>query len=43
MYDYIQVEYKYGYLRYTVKVWCVKYQDTYKRCPPNIIAMLVIT
>jgi hypothetical protein len=39
MCDYTQVEYACGHLRYTVKAWCVKYQETHKRCPANVIAM----
>jgi hypothetical protein len=41
MCDYTQVEYACGHLRYTVKAWCVKYQETHKRCPANVIAMSV--
>jgi hypothetical protein len=37
MCDYTQVEYSCGHLRYTVKAWCVKYQQTQKRCGPNIV------
>lgn len=40
MCDYTQVEYKCGHLRYTVKAWCTKYQQTHKRCPANVVAML---
>jgi hypothetical protein len=39
MCDYTQVEYSCGHLRYTVKAWCIKYQQTQKRCLPNVIAM----
>jgi hypothetical protein len=43
MCDYTQVEYACGHQRYTVKAWCVKYQETHKRCPANVIAMSVAT
>ncbi|KAF1998263.1 hypothetical protein P154DRAFT_524179 [Amniculicola lignicola CBS 123094] len=39
MCDYTQVHYKCSHLRYTVRAWCTKYQETHKRCPPNVIAM----
>lgn len=39
MCDYTQVEFKCKHLRYTVRAWCVKYQETHKRCPPNVVAM----
>lgn len=39
MCDYTQVEYACGHLRYTVKAWCTKYQETQKRCPANVIAI----
>jgi hypothetical protein len=42
MCDYTQVEYKCGHLRYTVKSWCTKYQETHKRCPANVVAMEAI-
>jgi len=39
MCDYTQVEYSCGHKRFTVKAWCIKYQQTQKRCLPNVIAM----
>ncbi|EON66801.1 hypothetical protein W97_06203 [Coniosporium apollinis CBS 100218] len=39
MCDYTQVEYSCGHLRYTVRAWCVKYQETHKRCPANVVAI----
>ena len=42
MCDYTQVEYACGHLRYTVRAWCVKYQETHKRCPANVVAMFVL-
>ncbi|KAF1813954.1 hypothetical protein P152DRAFT_299083 [Eremomyces bilateralis CBS 781.70] len=39
MCDYTQVEYACGHLRYTVKAWCVKYQETHRRCPANVVAI----
>lgn len=40
MCDYTQVEYSCGHLRYTVRAWCVKYQETHKRCPANVVAIV---
>ena len=37
--DYTQVHYKCSHLRYTVRAWCTKYQETHKRCPANVVAM----
>ncbi|KAF2400953.1 hypothetical protein EJ06DRAFT_476391 [Trichodelitschia bisporula] len=39
MCDYTQVEYACGHLRYTVKAWCTRYQETHRRCPANVIAI----
>lgn len=39
MCDYTQVHYKCSHLRYTVRAWCTKYQETHKRCPANVVAM----
>ncbi|KAH8722561.1 hypothetical protein GQ44DRAFT_622284 [Phaeosphaeriaceae sp. PMI808] len=39
MCDYTQVEYKCHHLRYTVRAWCTKYQETQKRCPANVVAI----
>ncbi|KAM0716596.1 hypothetical protein Q7P37_008041 [Cladosporium fusiforme] len=39
MCDYTQVEYACGHLRFTVRAWCIKYQETHKRCPPNVVAI----
>ncbi|EMC98501.1 hypothetical protein BAUCODRAFT_67388 [Baudoinia panamericana UAMH 10762] len=39
MCDYTQVEYKCGHLRFTVRAWCVRYQETHVRCAPNIVAI----
>ena len=41
MCDYTQVEYRCGHLRYTVKSWCTRYQQTHKRCPANVVEMYV--
>lgn len=38
MCDYTQVEYGCGHLRWTVRAWCMKYQETQKRCPANVVA-----
>ncbi|KAF2203963.1 hypothetical protein GQ43DRAFT_365626 [Delitschia confertaspora ATCC 74209] len=39
MCDYTQVHYKCSHLRYTVRAWCTKYQETHKRCLPNVVAI----
>ncbi|KAF2654924.1 hypothetical protein K491DRAFT_693347 [Lophiostoma macrostomum CBS 122681] len=39
MCDYTQVQYKCSHLRYTVRSWCTKYQETQKRCQPNVVAI----
>ncbi|KAF2245160.1 hypothetical protein BU26DRAFT_433968 [Trematosphaeria pertusa] len=39
MCDYTQVHYKCTHLRYTVRAWCTKYQQTQKRCQPNVVAV----
>ncbi|KAF1343668.1 hypothetical protein BDV97DRAFT_305684 [Delphinella strobiligena] len=39
MCDYTQVEFRCGHIRYTVRAWCVKYQESHKRCPPNVVAI----
>jgi hypothetical protein len=39
MCDYTQVQYKCSHLRYVVRAWCTKYQETHKRCPANVVAM----
>lgn len=39
MCDYTKVEYACYHLRYTVRAWCVKYQETHKRCPANVVAV----
>ncbi|KAF2271571.1 uncharacterized protein EI97DRAFT_262644 [Westerdykella ornata] len=39
MCDYTQVQYKCSHLRYIVRAWCTKYQETHKRCPVNVIAI----
>ncbi|KAF2799300.1 hypothetical protein K505DRAFT_231410 [Melanomma pulvis-pyrius CBS 109.77] len=39
MCDYTQVHYKCTHLRYTVRAWCTKYQETHKRCPANVVAI----
>lgn len=38
MCDYTQVNYQCAHVRYTVKAWCVRYQKTHARCPPNVVA-----
>ena len=30
-----------GHVRYIVKAWCTRYQQTHERCPPNVVAVLV--
>ena len=42
MCDYTQVSYSCGHIRYIVKAWCVRYQQTHKICPPNVVATYVI-
>ncbi|XPS69396.1 hypothetical protein M3J09_001668 [Ascochyta lentis] len=39
MCDYTQVQYKCSHLRYVVRAWCTKYQETHKRCPANVVAI----
>ncbi|KAH0257595.1 hypothetical protein KCU91_g16282, partial [Aureobasidium melanogenum] len=39
MCDYTKVEYCCGHLRYTVRAWCVRYQESHKLCPPNVVAV----
>ncbi|TID15221.1 hypothetical protein E6O75_ATG08474 [Venturia nashicola] len=39
MCDYTQVEYTCTHTRYTVRAWCIKYQETHKRCPANVTAI----
>ncbi|WPH00361.1 Hypothetical protein R9X50_00318800 [Acrodontium crateriforme] len=39
MCEYSQVEYACGHLRFIVRCWCTKYQETQKRCRPNIVAV----
>ncbi|KAK7183642.1 uncharacterized protein CC84DRAFT_1078660 [Paraphaeosphaeria sporulosa] len=39
MCDYTQVHYKCSHLRYTVRAWCTKYQETQRRCQPNVVAV----
>jgi hypothetical protein len=41
MCDYTQVQYKCSHLRYVVRAWCTKYQETHKRCPANVVAVYV--
>jgi hypothetical protein len=38
MCDYTQVQYKCSHLRYTVRAWCTKYQQTHVRCRVNVVA-----
>lgn len=38
MCDYTKVSYQCGHVRYLVKAWCVRYQQTQQRCPPNVVA-----
>ena len=42
MCDYTKVSYHCGHIRYLVKAWCVRYQQTQQRCPPNVVATYVI-
>ncbi|KAH7394839.1 hypothetical protein BKA66DRAFT_599656 [Pyrenochaeta sp. MPI-SDFR-AT-0127] len=37
MCDYTQVHYNCFHLRYTVRAWCIKYQETHKRCLPMLL------
>ncbi|KAG9666518.1 hypothetical protein KCV03_g10405, partial [Aureobasidium melanogenum] len=39
MCDYTKVQYRCDHLRYTVRAWCVRYQESHKRCPPNVVAV----
>lgn len=39
MCDYTQIEFRCHHRRFTVRSWCVKYQETHKRCPANVVAM----
>ncbi|KAK7518669.1 uncharacterized protein IWZ02DRAFT_376382 [Phyllosticta citriasiana] len=39
MCDYTQVNYKCSHLRFTVRAWCTKYQETHRRCPANVVAV----
>ena len=39
MCDYTRVEYKCGHVRYTVRAWCVRYEQTHVRCPPSVVAV----
>ena len=41
MCDYTKVSYQCGHVRYLVKAWCVRYQQTQQRCPPNVVATYV--
>lgn len=41
MCDYTQVNYQCGHVRYIVKAWCVRYQQTHERCAPNVVATWV--
>ncbi|CAI6318316.1 unnamed protein product [Periconia digitata] len=43
MCDYTQVHYKCSHLRYTVRAWCTKYQQTQKRCPANVVAVYEVS
>lgn len=43
MCDYTQVDFACSHKRYTVRSWCIKYQETHKRCIPNIVAMYVLS
>ncbi|EFR03781.1 hypothetical protein MGYG_09138 [Nannizzia gypsea CBS 118893] len=38
MCDYVEVNYECSHIRLLVRAWCVVYQKTQKRCPPNIVA-----
>ncbi|EGP88666.1 uncharacterized protein MYCGRDRAFT_39210 [Zymoseptoria tritici IPO323] len=39
MCEYTKVEYACGHLRFTVRAWCIKYQESHKRCPANVVAV----
>ncbi|KAK6612185.1 hypothetical protein H4I96_01398 [Botrytis cinerea] len=39
MCDYTQVEFRCGHVRYTVRAWCINYETTHRRCPPNVVAV----
>lgn len=43
MCDYTKRTYQCGHVRFVVKAWCVRYQQTHERCPPNVVATFVIT
>ena len=37
MCDYSEVTYQCGHVRYLVLAWCIRYQQTHERCPPNVV------
>ncbi|PGH18616.1 hypothetical protein AJ79_00395 [Helicocarpus griseus UAMH5409] len=37
MCDYKEVEHLCGHKSHLVYAWCVVYQQSHKRCPPNVI------
>ena len=39
MCDYTEVTYQCGHIRYLVLAWCIRYQQTHERCPPNVVRM----
>ncbi|PVI04169.1 hypothetical protein DM02DRAFT_519378 [Periconia macrospinosa] len=39
MCDYTKVQFKCSHLRYIVRAWCTKYQQTHTRCPVNVVAV----
>ncbi|KAH8722765.1 hypothetical protein GQ44DRAFT_622112 [Phaeosphaeriaceae sp. PMI808] len=41
MCDHTLVQYKCTHVRFIVKTWCTKYQETHKRCRANVVAMYV--
>jgi hypothetical protein len=41
MCDYTQVQYTCSHLRYVVRAWCTRHQETHKRRPANVTAVHV--
>ncbi|PVH69138.1 hypothetical protein DL98DRAFT_400848, partial [Cadophora sp. DSE1049] len=39
MCNYIEVDFKCGHKRFTVRAWCTKYEITHRRCPPAVVAL----
>ncbi|KAF2002134.1 hypothetical protein P154DRAFT_431479 [Amniculicola lignicola CBS 123094] len=39
MCDYTEIRYSCNGVRYQVKAWCTKYQETHRRCPTNVVTI----